>query len=482
MINIQSILETNGPMLSSEIKKVLIESNGLSDEAARKQISRVKGIVRKLKSFTFPKNEGFLFLNSQYKTPIFYEKLYAALLRTNSTTGNTIAAISCLSGIVSIEKFNIIAGAIDSAKRKSIEKVKKELLSVEYIRQEKNSLGDDVIVLQQMANPIDLSYDTIAIIEEVILAVMQDWIRKNGLGSFNKILRNSEFAGYYWDITAPTYLLPFIDVINNTVKPGFVIVDILPQINIRDEHVKYYVSKISSISAQRNIRPFLPMIIGLSFSTTAFNLLKKEGILVTTVANLIGDESSKLLNDMIDVINNANQRIRESNNEQLTTILRGISKYEGKFNNLKSHLFEMLTGNILYSIKNCFIEMNRKIHVNGIRLAEIDIICIIGKTDIWIIECKAYSSLIDERKIIEWENKIGVIYEWLKSNPENNEKRILFEFWSSSGFTETAQKMLIDHQKSLRKYTISWKDRESIIELCKENRLNSQQEILREYF
>jgi hypothetical protein len=301
MITIQNLLETNGPMLSSEVKRILIESNGLNDDAARQQISRANGEIRKLTSFKFPRNEYFLFLNNQYKTSVFYENLYAALLSTNRTTGNTIAALCCLSGMISTEKFNIIAGAIDSTKRKSIASVKKELLSVEFIREETNSLGENKISLRQIDNAVDLSSDTIEVIEEVVIAMLQDWLRKNGLGSFNKTLRNSEFAGYYWDVSAPTYLLPFIDKTKNLIKPGFVVADILPQINIKDNHIKYFISKITSIASQKNIRPFLPMIIGLSFSTSAYNTLRKEGILVTTIANLLGDESSKLLNEMIDV-------------------------------------------------------------------------------------------------------------------------------------------------------------------------------------
>jgi Holliday junction resolvase len=126
--------------------------------------------------------------------------------------------------------------------------------------------------------------------------------------------------------------------------------------------------------------------------------------------------------------------------------------------------------------------MNRKIHENGIRIAEIDVMCVVGNTKIVIIECKAYSSSIDEDKIKIWKEKIAIIYKWLKNNPDNNEKRIIFDFWSSSGFTKDAEKILLESQQTIKKYSISWKNHESIIDLCRTNKLNAQLEIIRDYF
>lgn len=79
-------------MLTSEIKEILISTLNITDAAARQQISRAKGNIERLKSFSFPKNEYFLFLKNHYKTDQFYSKLIEALIKSRSATGNTVAA------------------------------------------------------------------------------------------------------------------------------------------------------------------------------------------------------------------------------------------------------------------------------------------------------------------------------------------------------------------------------------------------------
>ena len=81
MAAIAEILKNNGPMLSSEIKEIIMKLENISDTAARKQISRAKGNIQRLTFFTFPKNEAFLYLSEQYKTPDFYHNLYRALIK-----------------------------------------------------------------------------------------------------------------------------------------------------------------------------------------------------------------------------------------------------------------------------------------------------------------------------------------------------------------------------------------------------------------
>ncbi|MBR1442965.1 MAG: hypothetical protein IJ583_05460, partial [Firmicutes bacterium] len=288
---------------------------------------------------------------------------------------------------------------------------------------------------------------------------------------------------YYWDITAPTYLRPFITKTSDYVKPGFLVVDYFPQINVSAKAVEYFVSKVSSVAAKRNIRPFLPIFIALSYTQDAFNKLKENNILATTIANLLGKENEKLLYNIIDTLKDMNKKIlKDDSIESINKILKEVVKFDGKFNNLKGSLFELLTANAMFKIHGGYVEINKKFYEKNLTLAEVDVMCVVGNSEILIIECKAYKNLIDEKFIEEWNNKISKTYNWLRKQNENNDKKITFEYWTTSDFTEEAQKLLAEKSSITKKYTINWKNRSEILNFLKIHNLSEQCKILNEYY
>jgi len=80
-------LRKNGPMLSSSIKKKLLEL-GFSETAARQRISRLGKDalfpVLKLPANLFPKRSSFLYLQEHESTAKFFLNLVSALKATNS--------------------------------------------------------------------------------------------------------------------------------------------------------------------------------------------------------------------------------------------------------------------------------------------------------------------------------------------------------------------------------------------------------------
>ncbi|MBR0496826.1 MAG: NERD domain-containing protein [Treponema sp.] len=482
MTTVESILEHNGPMLASEIKEILMSTLNITDVAARQQISRAKGKVERLKSFSFPKNEYFLFLKNHYKTELFYSNLTEALIKSRSATGNTIAAFQCLSGKICEEKFKVIAGAKSGTKRKTLDSISKELKSVDLI-QEIGYEDKKISLSSQLSKQNELSDEIVGVIDEVLFANLQEWLKKNSLVSYNKIEHYGEFSDYYWDITAPTYLRPFITKTSDYVKPGFLVVDYFPQTNVSAKAVEYFVSKVSSVAAKRNIRPFLPIFIALSYTQDAFNKLKENNIFATTIANLLGKENEKLLYSIIDTLRDMNKKIlKDDSIESINKILKEVVKLDGKFNNLKGSLFELLTANAMFKIHGGYVEINKKFYEKNLTLAEVDVMCVVGNSEILIIECKAYKNLIDEKFIEEWNNKISKTYNWLRKQNENNDKKITFEYWTTSDFTEEAQKLLAEKSSITKKYTINWKNRIEILNFFRAHNLSEQCKILNEYY
>lgn len=482
MAAIAEILKNNGPMLSSEIKEIIMKLENISDTAARQRISRAKGNIQRLTFFTFPKNEAFLYLSEQYKTPDFYHNLYRALIKKNSITGNVLATIDCLSGDIEYNKFLTLSISSFATKRKTIETIKTELISVGFIEQYVDSQGTKRIrILQAISQHNNYDVRVNDIEEECTLAIVEDWLKKNSFVSFNKIKRFNDFSGAIWDLTAPSYLQSFTKFSSNKLKPGFIVIDILPQYNINETQIRYFIEKVKTINVKKNVRTFLPIIIGFSFSAEAFNLLKKVNVLVTTVENLIGETSSKLLQEICNIIQNSTKVILSSNEEKITNILKAVTKFEGKVNNIKGLLFEMIVANIKYSIDTCYIELNRKIVYDN-KNAEIDVFCRKGQNEILVIEAKGYANNITEEQIDRWKNRMSLIYKWLLSIPENNGKKIKFEFWTTSDFDSQALVSLNKMKTITKKYSIDWKNLNNIKDLCKTNKLNGQLSILNEYF
>ena len=72
-------LKKYGPMLSGNLAAILEREYLISNETARKAISRSRTPVQKLKVFPFNKNQVYVYLEEQFNTQRYRERLYEAL-------------------------------------------------------------------------------------------------------------------------------------------------------------------------------------------------------------------------------------------------------------------------------------------------------------------------------------------------------------------------------------------------------------------
>ena len=79
MDKVEKVIKEQGPMLSGDLAIILEKQYNMSNDAARKAISRAKSPVQKLKFFPFNKNQVFCYIESQYKSPSYKSKLYESL-------------------------------------------------------------------------------------------------------------------------------------------------------------------------------------------------------------------------------------------------------------------------------------------------------------------------------------------------------------------------------------------------------------------
>lgn len=100
-----------------------------------------------------------------------------------------------------------------------------------------------------------------------------------------------------------------------------------------------------------------------------------------------------------------------------------------------------------------------------------------------ISECKGYNQQVSKEEIEIWlGEKIPIIRKWILDQPSISEREIIFEFWSTGGFTPDAKEILEKRKNSTKKYKIEFYDLDAMIE--KSERIKSKKftEILREYY
>lgn len=486
-MDIEKLLHDLGPLTTNIIKKILVKS-GISDDAARKRISRAPATILRFNEIKFPKNVQLLYLEKHLKTPAkFRQAIITALEETDSVHAHALQSLKAFGAKTTLQNFMVLSGCpTKRRKKKEFSSLLKELENAKLIyRFDLNNEGYVGIIQPEelsdksIANPL-----IIQTIHELLFYPIEDWLRKNSLVSYNKIERFGNFAGYYWHLTAPSYLLPLITKQADSVTPGFLVADIFPQDDIQIEHIKYFVAKCSGCSFQKNVRSFLPVLIGNNFSLTALKYAKRNNIFITTPRNLFGNDAADAIDSLIRILKDTAYFLKKADEKAIFDIITKIAKIEGKVNNVRGQLFELVAGHIVYNQGYSNIELGLQIHDQEHKYAEIDVFAKRNRSEIKVVECKGFSSnsLIDTGDLEKWFAKINIIKNWANLHPEHSLAHICFEYWVSSGFTDNALSMLNNRKAEIRKYSIDWRDGKSVIGLAHSLKLTSLVKLLREHY
>ena len=69
------LLKKHGPMLSGKLAHLFEKEYGVSNEAARQALSRAKSPVNKICTLSFEKNQKFFYLESQFMSHNYVDRL-----------------------------------------------------------------------------------------------------------------------------------------------------------------------------------------------------------------------------------------------------------------------------------------------------------------------------------------------------------------------------------------------------------------------
>jgi hypothetical protein len=426
-------------------------------------------------------------LEEQKDTVQYFENLISALKNSNSIHFSAISALLGRGGTASIEKFRVLSGAPTMRKKqKNFDKLVAELTQ-SHLAFRKDINGTDSLQLNTALLTTDIIPETEwtdadNVLEELMSAAMANWLKNNGIGSYNKLKRNGEFNSYYWDITAPSYIYPLCTK-REQIKPGFIAVDILPQYDVSEELIRYFIKKFEATRSQYNGGRFFPILLGNSFTPEAFERCKRAGFMITTPGNLFGDEIATLLSNLKNTIENMAAAASNKNEDEIAAMIRSVAKIEGKSNNIRGQLFELVVAHMVINTYPGFTEVNKKIQDTRGEKAEIDVFCQDGKKALRMYECKGYNAkqIIDLPTIKKWEEKIIAVRDWIDSTELRNRQEY-FSFWTTSTFAPDALAYLDKMKSATRKFSIEYKTYQEIMQMAKNEKLNSIYDLLAEHY
>lgn len=489
-VDIEGLLYTHGPMASSKLKELLI-NKGLSEEAARQRISRAGEKIMRFTHFPLPKREAFLYLGKDYNTRKFWIALLAAHSEARSVYANTFFALRAYQGVIPTYLLAKTSGApVKLTKHVPVRLLEDQMVRGELIRREHDdTLGACLISHVHMHEGDNSPRDVRGqlLIEEILIKGVSEWLRKNGMGSFNKIqVRNSEkmpdFSHHHWDITAPSYIFPLATITNRNIQNGFVVADIV-YANITEKGIQAFLAKVNRCRNLRNSRPFMAMLIASSFDKETIILARHAGIVLTTVDNFLGTDIAYLLDSLLSTLNRA-ARVAVANPGKINELLKGINRIEGAAINLRGVMFEMLACHVVLKTQNVSnVDMNKVVTYEN-ESAEIDVIGFRHEAEIKCYECKGYEvrRYISVEMIEIWFKRVQRIRKFYQNSEAYRDRKLTFEYWTSSAFTPEAEEKLKAFREKNHRVCIDWKDGKQILQIARQDRLNTIVDALNEHY
>ncbi len=349
MTFVENLLAREGPMRGSEVAEHLQSDLGISPDAARKRISRVKTPVRRFPLQLLPKGESFLYLDDQRKTERFWTSFHSALRSANSIYGHAIDGLWARGGIVPADEFEVVSGAPRAMKKQvSSDRLLATLIAAGFVERYPHvDLGDCVAIARyELGAPNYKHARAVRLVEGVVLDGTREWVRKLGLGSYNAVRIRDEnpdrlVGQFSWDLTAPSYIAPMK---RTGGQPGFVAADVFVGEPLDEFQIRYFLRKVEVVSASIRSRT-LPILIADGFSRRALRQGKNVGVLMVTPANLFGERVGEALRELVNTLKNA-AAVAASNPAKLARLVEELSEMEGAAGNLRGILFELIVAHL----------------------------------------------------------------------------------------------------------------------------------------
>ena len=474
MTNCEIILKQQGPLMSSELASLLVSQFGIIKNTASQTITRDKAII-KIKGF-YSSSQSFCFLEEHKEQTDFYDKLLSSLFTNGKKYWYCLNALKMCGGIISQKYLECYTNYPIIPLKSHIPF--KEVLQ-KFIEQEILIFNGDRYLLSPKYNKSFTNYahyTTIEAIKEAVLDNFNSLVKNIGLISFNTGEFFPEYGKFRFGFKGVSYVTGLMD----GAKNGYVVADILIGHPIYEADVKFFVDKLNTIKQFEKSSRLIPFLIVDDLDPEALNLLKSNGIVVGFIKELFGEKYANTLIELVAILNNAGASLKKTPEKYLDLINELKTYNKGLANNIKGTLFEFVVGHI-HSVKCQNLDLGREIiDANGKH--ETDVVSVYSDK-IVISECKATKSKIDLKTIEKWDNiKIPAFYNWVKGIEVYKEKDIIFEYWSTSGFTDEALERLHNLKTTSKRFKVEYYNGDDLKEKAIKMKNKKLKEVVDNFF
>ena len=490
MTPIEKALTEAGPARTGRLVDVLTSTLKISPEAARQRLSRARTPIERYPHLLLPKREAFFYLRSQRNTECYWENLLRDLRETGAVYACAIDGLSARGGIVPVGEFAVVSGAPLALKKQiPAAGVADRLIDLGVMRENEIEEFGRCYIANPNAIIEPLSINQIRarhLTENVILDGLREWLRKNGIGSYNKItIRNEnkplKIGQFKWDLTGPSYFLP---VRRSKFPNGFVVADVFSGERLDAFHIRYFIRKVQMYQKTSNSGMLFPIIMAESFTGKAMTAGHKAGLMLTTPDSLFGRNVANALVDLIRTLDNA-AAIAAVDEDRLYRLLNDLSEIEGRNGNMRGILFELISAHIAKREIGGSIDVG-VVHVhrtNGNK-TDLDVVCVTDKDAVHVIECKAKmpNKAVSLQEIQNWLRSLSIMQDYVASREHLRERKQTYEFWTTGTFEADALDKLKIEQANRTKRLIAWKNGEDIRQIVTNLKLKSIGDALDQHF
>ena len=473
------LLDKTGPMLSSDLSKLLEAKYGLSPEAARKRVERGCPGVNRLNHIVFPHRARFVYRQEDYGSPYFFDNLMEALKKTRSAYFAALQALALRGNVMPRAHFLIACGAPVAQKRHiSSESLLERLVKASLVKEVALTGGESCVVRCDHLQMLDVTslwamMKGRLLAEKVTLLAVKDWARNLGMVSYDSVeTREDENAEglpkvgtFNWDLAGPSYLFPMREYVNTTLKPGFFVCDIALNGKVSLDQLAGFVNKCVTLRSLRKVGKCLQVFVAESYSSEAFDLLREKGIIPATTDSLFGRDVAIALKKLCTVLSDT--ATLTQNPDALDKIFNDLSRIEGAASTLRGSLFEFAVAQISRSTFPGYAqEMNRIVKDSIGAEAEVDVLVQRPHHEVVFIECKGIHpiSTLSDAEVEKWlDKRIPVIRGFVKAHSEWASIAQRFELWTSGKFSETAIEMVNAAQAKSPNLSIQLRDADYVL-------------------
>jgi hypothetical protein len=453
-VEIAALLAANGPMTSGSLAAALAAKLNITPAAARKRIERRTLSVRAV-NLVLPRGAQFLYLESQYGSPKFWDRLAAALMDGNGAYARAIKALTARGGIVPAMHFSAAAGTSDGQRQISSDEVVKRLVDAELLQMVEMPGVGPCVAFARGDSYLDDRYPAVRarlIAERVLLQSIQEWAAKLGLGSFNSFKLRADRTGtaplvgaFSWDLSAPSFLGPLADWSSSAKpKPGFLVIDVLMTEVVGVDDVSPFLYKCATLRQFRGMGRCLQFFVANRYSPGALDLIRRAGIVPATPESLFGTDVAKALLELLRTLSQAAEKAVDP--VLFSQLFERLGKAEGAAGTLRGALFEFVVAEVVRVLEPpADITLNKIYREGGKDVAEVDVRVIVKNRYIRFIECKGLvpGNLLSDDEVDKWLNKrLPVVLSQTRKNNELSKLDLRFELWVTGELSTEARAMV----------------------------------------